>query len=87
MRSTGLKGVLISKLKAYEGFLQSDLQMVSPVSGVPEDSWLGPSLFKFFMNDISDVIEFKILLFADDIKLYVVVKGQGGLHNPATIFR
>lgn len=42
-------------------------------SGVPQGSHLGPTLFDIFVNDISEVIEVKHLLFADDIKLYASV--------------
>ncbi len=38
-------------------------------SGVPRGSVLGPTLFLLFVNDLPDVLEGRVLLFADDAKL------------------
>ena len=45
-------------------------------SGIPQDSVLGPLLFIVFTNDLPDVINVLIKLFADDAKLYSVVSSN-----------
>ena len=39
-------------------------------SGTPEGSLISPLLFALFINDLPDVIRAKILMFADDVKLF-----------------
>lgn len=39
-------------------------------SGVPQGSHLGPFLFSLFINDIGESLDSRLLLFADDIKIY-----------------
>ena len=63
-----------------EDFLSNRTQYVSvgdehsddaPVtSGVPQGSVLGPTLFVYFINDMPDVINCLIKVFADDTKVY-----------------
>ena len=50
---------------------RSDLEDV--LSGVPQDSVLGPMLFLLFVNDIDTVIASHIQQFADDCKVYQTV--------------
>ena len=45
-------------------------------SGIPQGSVIGPVLFLVFINDLPDVIEVLIKLFADDAKIYAVVSNQ-----------
>ena len=45
-------------------------------SGVPQGSVLGPILFKMFVNDIPSVVSSSTLLFADDTKMFHIVKNS-----------
>ena len=45
-------------------------EAVTVTSGIPQGSVLGPTLFVLFVNDLPDRIKSKLLLFADDTKLY-----------------
>lgn len=57
---------------AVNGVL-SDPQRVT--SGVPQGSVLGPSLFLFYINDITAGLTSQIRLFADDVLLYSTLSG------------
>lgn len=43
-------------------------------SGVPQGSVLGPVLFLLYVNDITDHIRSRMLLFADDSIVYTEIK-------------
>jgi len=43
---------------------------VSITSSVPQGSVLGPTLFLIFVNDMPNIINSTLLMFADDTKLY-----------------
>ena len=49
---------------------------VPVISGVPQGSVLGPSLFLFYINDISDGLTSTVRLFADDTMAYLTVKSE-----------
>ena len=53
---------------------ESDWQDVT--SGIPQGSVLGPVLFLIFINDLPDVLEVCVKLFADDTKMYKTIKSQ-----------
>ena len=46
------------------------------MSGVPQDSVLGPCQFLLHTNDMPDMIESNIRLFADDTIMYLTVSNQ-----------
>ena len=78
LESFGVGGKLLSWLKS---FLIGRRQRVvvsgkesswgEVVSGVPQGSVLGPTLFLIFVNDLPDTVQSKVTMFADDTKLYV----------------
>ena len=73
----GIRGTLMNWIK---DFLKGREQRVvvnnefsdweSVVSGIPQGSVLGPSLFTIFINDIPNDITSNVKIFADDTKLY-----------------
>ena len=48
------------------------------LSGVPQgyQSVLSPLMFSIYVNDVPDIVDSPILLFADDIKIFRCIKTQ-----------
>ena len=64
---------LLFKLRSYGIADVRELLLIGwfPVdSGVPQGSVLGPLLFILYVNDMPDLVDSKIKMFADDIKIY-----------------
>jgi len=68
-----LRNFLLNRLQrvAINGCLSD---WVNVQSGVPQGSVPGPLLFILYVNDILDLIESKARLFADDTKIYSVIR-------------
>jgi len=45
------------------------------LSGVPQGSALGPLLFNIYANDMPIAVNSSVLQFADDLKIFRVIKG------------
>ena len=77
LRAYGLKG---NVLDWVEDFLHGRQQIVRVgnsmsdqteiMSGVPQGSVLGPVLFLLFVNEIPGLVQSKVKMFADDMKIY-----------------
>lgn len=83
LEAIGVRGVLV---KWIEAFLVDRIQRVivegelsdwtNVLSGVPQGSVLGPTLFLIYINDLSDAIKSTVKLFADDTKVYRTIKAS-----------
>ena len=84
LRSYGVSGKLLAWIEA---FLTGRKQRVvlegchsewtEVASGVPRGSVLGPLLFLVYVNDLPEVVQCSVKLFADDTKLYSRVSSTG----------
>ena len=82
----GLPSYLINWLRSYltdrsqrVKFNNTVSNPITVTSGVPQGSHIGPILFLIYINDLTSVIKSsKILMFADDVKLYNSFNSQNG---------
>ena len=79
----GIRGNLLNCLHEYLNSNSVQVRVdgalsvnIPETSGVPQGLVLGPILFLIFINDIPQLTRCRILLFADDIKLWVRVRGN-----------
>lgn len=83
----GITGRLLAWLENYltdrvvqvrvDGALSTPIAVTS---GVPQGSVLGPLLFLIYANDIPELVRCKIVLFADDIKLWTTIRNTEDCH-------
>ena len=88
LASYGFSGKLLLWLK---GFLSDRYQRVvlngsfsgwcAVTSGVPQGSVLGPLLFTLYINDIPNIVHTNLSFFADDSKVYSVIKSSEDSHQ------
>jgi hypothetical protein len=81
LKAYGVGGVL---LKWLEDFLTNRKMRVTlneikdiwtaVLSGVPQGSVLGPLLFLIYVNEISEIVNSSIKMFADDTKIWRTIK-------------
>ena len=82
LSSFGVGGALLDWISSFitgrtqvvriKGFTSAQVKVSS---GVPQGSHLGPLLFILFINDLLSCLRFcRILLFADDAKLFSIIK-------------
>lgn len=81
LQKLGIKGNLLTWLQDYlcdrhvrvcvDGVLS---ERVAVTSGVPQGSVLGPILFLIYVNDLPPLMMCKVVMFADDIKLWTRIK-------------
>lgn len=56
-------------------------ECITPKSSVPQGSILSPLLFALFINDLPELINTNILLFADDLKLFTKINCINDAHK------
>ena len=84
LKKAGISGSLLEWLKDYlmnrnqRVVLNGQCSSWGPLkAGVPQGSVLGPLLFLIYINDIANIVNSHIRLFADDVTLFLEVDDPG----------
>jgi len=91
LKKLKLHGINGKLLRWIQSFLEARLMRVEisgsfsdwieVLSGVPQCSVLGPLLFLLFVNDLADWIKNSMRMFADDVKIWNVIRTDAGDHS------
>lgn len=80
LQAYGIEGKLLDWIRAFLTNRQQQVRVGSSlsswapvISGIPQGSVLGPTLFLVYINDLPDVVSNIVKLFADDSKVYRVI--------------
>ncbi len=83
LKSLGINGAILSWIKTFLSYRTMEVVVGGQnsssfpvISGVPQGSVLGPTLFLIYINHISNTLVSNIKLFADDLKLYLYIRPQ-----------
>lgn len=79
----GLRGNVLEWLKDFLHGRQQQVRVGNSksswtrvTSGVPQGSVLGPVMFLLFVNEIPDLVQSTVKMFADDMKIYRAISSQ-----------
>lgn len=91
LRRWGLHGPMLNWINSYltgrTMLVKISDQLSLPfriTSGVPQGSHLGPFLFLLYINDVNSLLQCSKLAYADDFKLFCVIKKPSDMNNLQT---
>ena len=62
--------------KQQEKINNSTSSWQNVTSGIPQGSVIGPILFVIYINDLPDLLKSTVYLFADDTKIFKIIKEE-----------